>query len=242
MNRILSVKNLSAYYGEGTSKEKKRVLDNVSFDIYQGEILGLVGESGSGKSTLSKAVLGFIRDYTGEITHFTKRPQMVFQDPFSSLNPRRTVGWIIEEPLRIFGKYNKAERRRRVAEMMEQVGLERKLGSRYPEELSGGQRQRVGIAVALIQKPQLIIADEPVSALDGTIQTQIIELLLKLKNEFDLSYLFISHDLNVVYQLCDRVMIMRDGKIIEENSVGELFNNPKESYTRELISASDGEI
>lgn len=244
MEKILTVNNICTFYdgGGGLGREKKQVLKNVSFDMYEGEILGLVGESGSGKSTLSKAIVGFIKDYTGEITHYTKRPQMIFQDPFSSLNPKKTAGWIIEEPLRIFGKYGKAERKRRVRDIMEQVGIDESLQTRYPSELSGGQRQRVSIAVALIQRPRLIIADEPVSALDVTIQAQIIELLRRLKEEFNLSYLFISHDLNVVYQLCDRVMIMKGGEIIETNTVKSLFDNPREEYTRELIRASDGEF
>lgn len=244
MDKILEVHNLCTYYYGGgfLGRENRQVLKNVSFDMYEGEILGLVGESGSGKSTLSKAIVGFVKDYTGEIIHYTKRPQMIFQDPFSSLNPRKTVGWIIEEPLRIFGKYGQAERKRRVHNMMAQVGIDKSLESRYPSELSGGQRQRVSIAAALIQRPRLIIADEPVSALDVTIQAQIIELLRRLKDEFNLSYLFISHDLNVVYQLCDRVMIMRGGEIIETNTVKSLFKNPREEYTRELIRASDGEL
>lgn len=245
MQNILTVKGLSTFY-DGNSvrgkREKKQVIRDVSFDMYQGEILGLVGESGSGKTTLSRAILGFIKDYQGEIKHYTKRPQLIFQDPFSSLNPKKTIGWIIEEPLRIFGKYGKDERKRRVSKMMEQVGLEEKLVARYPSELSGGQRQRVSIAVSLIQRPKLIIADEPVSALDVTIQAQIIDLLLRLKREMDLSYLFISHDLNVIYQLCDRVMIMKDGRIIETNTVKALFDNPKEEYTKELLRASNGAL
>lgn len=245
MDSILSVKSLSASYiskAVNRGSRKKQVLSDVSFELYQGEILGLVGESGSGKSTLAKAMLGFFKDYDGGIVHNSKRPQMIFQDPFSSLNPKKTVGWIIEEPLRIFGKYDKSERKRRVSEIMSQVGLENQLASRYPSELSGGQRQRVSIAASLIQRPRLIIADEPVSALDVTIQAQIIDLLLDLKEQYDLSYLFISHDLNVIYQMCDRVMIMKDGRIIETNTVQELFDHPQEAYTKQLIRASGGEL
>ena len=247
MNKILDVRTLSTWYEEGTQrpvfgkKGRRQILKDVSFDIREGEILGLVGESGCGKSTLSKAILGFIPDYTGEIIHYSKRPQMVFQDPASSLNPSKKVGWILEEPLRIYGKYDRAERKRRVAQMLEQVGLDDQYLNRYPSELSGGQRQRVGIGAALIVRPRLIIADEPVSGLDVTIQAQIIDLLLDLKEQWGLSYLFISHDLNVVYQLCDRVMIMKDGEIIETGEVRELFENPKEPYTRELLAASEGE-
>lgn len=244
---VLTVRNLNSYYDEENvklfgKKKRRHILRDVSFDVKSGEILGLVGESGCGKSTLSKAILGFIDDYSGEIIHRTKRPQMVFQDPFSSLNPRKTVGWIAEEPLRIFGKYGKTERRQRVIAILKKVGLGEEYLSRYPSELSGGQRQRVSIAVSLVQRPKFLIADEPVSSLDVTIQAQIMELLLRLREEFGLSYLFISHDLNVIYRMCDRVMIMKDGEIVEENTVPELFDNPRHEYTRQLLNASDGEL
>ena len=209
---------------------------DVSFSIEQGEIMGLVGESGCGKSTLSKAILG-MQPYTGEILHYTKRPQMVFQDPYGSLNPAKTVGWIVEEPLRAYGKYDAKERKRRVMDMLERVGLGAEYAARRPRELSGGQRQRVGIAVALIQRPRFIIADEPVSALDVTIQAQILELLLELHRDLSLSYLFISHDLNVIYQICDRVMVMKSGRIIESGGVEEVFDHPKEDYTKKLLAA-----
>ena len=215
------------------------VLHDVSFTLRRGEILGLVGESGTGKTTLVKNILGLVKTHTGEIIHYTKRPQMIFQDPYSSLNPAYTVGWSLEEPLRIYGKYDAAERRRRVAEIAEKVGLPAECLTRRPNELSGGQRQRVSIGVALIQKPRLIIADEPVSALDVTIQRQILELMRTVRDELGISFLFISHDLNVVYQLCDRVMVMKDGRIVEENTVQELFDHPQHAYTRELLSAAD---
>ena len=173
----------------------------------------------------------------GEIRHFTKRPQMVFQDPFGSLNPAKTVGWILEEPLRIFGKYDEAERKRRVLDMLERVGLERDYANRKPSELSGGQRQRVSIATALIQRPRFILADEPVSALDVTIQAQILDLLWDLRHDLDLSYLFISHDLNVVYSICDRVMVMEKGVIIEQGPVEEVYNHPQQEYTKRLLNA-----
>ena len=211
----------------------------MSFTLRRGEILGLVGESGTGKTTLVKNILGLVKTHTGEIIHYTKRPQMIFQDPYSSLNPAYTVGWSLEEPLRIYGKYDAAERRRRVAEIAEKVGLPAECLTRRPNELSGGQRQRVSIGVALIQKPRLIIADEPVSALDVTIQRQILELMRTVRDELGISFLFISHDLNVVYQLCDRVMVMKDGRIVEENTVQELFDHPQHAYTRELLSAVD---
>ena len=215
------------------------MLHDVSFTLRRGEILGLVGESGTGKTTLVKNILGLVKTHTGEILHYTKRPQMIFQDPYSSLNPAYTVGWMLEEPLRIYGKYDAAERRRRVAEIAEKVGLPAECLTRRPNELSGGQRQRVCIGVALIQKPRLIIADEPVSALDVTIQRQILELMRSVCDELGISFLFISHDLNVVYQLCDRVMVMKDGRIVEENTVQALFDHPQQAYTRELLAAAD---
>ena len=239
---VLEVKNLTSWYrvtDDRGRRHDKTVLHGVSFTLRRGEILGLVGESGTGKTTLVKNVLGLVKTNTGEIIHYTKRPQMIFQDPYSSLNPAYTVGWILEEPLRIYGKYDAAERRRRVEEIAEKVGLPAECLTRKPNGLSGGQRQRVSIGVALIQKPRLIIADEPVSALDVTIQRQILELMRSVCDELGISFLFISHDLNVVYQLCDRVMVMKDGRIVEENTVPELFEHPREPYTRELLSAAD---
>lgn len=236
---ILQVNNLSVTYesfGLFGKKKTFQAVSDVSFHIGRGEILGLVGESGCGKSTISKAVLGMVK-HSGEVVHFTKRPQLVFQDPYSSLNPSKTIGWIVEEPLRIFGKYNKGERRHRVADMLQRVGLGPEYLSRKPSELSGGQRQRVCIAVALIQRPQLIIADEPVSALDVTIQAQILDLLLELQKELGLSYLFVSHDLNVICQICDRVMVMKDGQIVESGQIEELFEHPKDEYTKKLLSS-----
>ena len=239
-DKVLEVDKLNVWYTESSllgKKRKQQILHDVSFELDHGEVLGLVGESGCGKSTLCKALLGINKDYTGTVTHYTKRPQMVFQDPFSSLNPARSVGWIVEEPLRLFGKYDKAERKRRVQDMLERVGLEAKYARRRPYELSGGQRQRVSIAVALIQRPRLIIADEPVSALDVTIQDQILKLLLELKRDLDLSYLFISHDLNVIYQICDRVMVMQQGRIVESGPVEQVYDHPQHEYTRRLLSA-----
>lgn len=231
MKSVLEVKNLGVSY-----KGRGRVLKNITFSIKKGEILGLVGESGCGKSTLSKAILSFIPIEEGEIIHGTKRPQMVFQDPFSSLNPSKTIGWILEEPLRV-SKVPKEERKRRVVEMIEKVGLGKEHLKRYPKELSGGQRQRVSIAISLIQGTEFIIADEPVSALDVTVQKQIMELMLTLQEENQLSYLFISHDLNVIYQMCDRVIVMKDGEIVEEGEVEELFANPKHDYTKVLLDS-----
>ncbi|MCD7845830.1 MAG: ATP-binding cassette domain-containing protein [Oscillospiraceae bacterium] len=239
---VLEVENLSVTYRDKNVFGRGRTfaaVENVSFQVHQGEILGLVGESGCGKSTLSKAILGMLPPdaVQGRITHHTKRPQMVFQDPFSSLNPAKTVGWILEEPLRVFGKYDAAERKRRVLDMLERLGLERDYASRRPRELSGGQRQRVSIAVALIQRPKFIVADEPVSALDVTIQAQILDLLWDLRRELDLSYLFISHDLNVIYSICDRVMVMESGHIIEEGPVEQVYDHPQQEYTKKLLQA-----
>jgi len=240
-DKVLEVRDLNVWYRpSGTIRRSKmvQVLHDVSFDLYRGEILGVVGESGSGKSTLAKTILGMVPDYTGTYTHYTKRPQMVFQDPSSSLNPGRTVGWILEEPLRIYGKYDEAERVRRVKDIIDRVELPAECYDMYPRELSGGQRQRVCIGMALIQRPGLIIADEAVSALDVTIQAQILKLIHKLRRELGISYIFISHDLNVVYQLCDRAIVMKDGRIVEQGDVEELYENPKEEYTRALLAAA----
>ena len=240
-DKVLEVRNLNAWYRPSGTMRRSRlvqVLHDISFDLNRGEILGLVGESGSGKSTLAKTILGMVPDYTGTYTHYTKRPQMVFQDPSSSLNPCRTVGWILEEPLRIYGKYDEAERVRRVKDIIDRVELPPECYDMLPRELSGGQRQRVCIGMALIQKPGLIIADEAVSALDVTIQAQILKLISDLRRDLGISYIFISHDLNVVYQLCDRAIVMKDGRIVEQGEVEELYANPKEEYTRALLAAA----
>lgn len=235
MKKILEVKHVSASYKD--EKEEKQVLKDISLEVREDEILGLVGESGCGKSTLSKVILGFVKPDAGEICHYTKMPQMIFQDPFSSLNPSKRISWILEEPLRM-QKIPKEERKQKVLEMAEKVGLSSEHLKRYPRELSGGQRQRVSIAVALIQGAKFIIADEPVSALDVTIQRQIMELIVQLQEEIRLSVLFISHDLNVIYQMCDRVLVMKDGQILEEGETEELFENPKTEYTKELLLAA----
>lgn len=235
MKNVLEVKNVSASYKDG--KQRQEVLKDISLEVRENEILGLVGESGCGKSTLSKVILGFVKPDCGEIIHHTKMPQMIFQDPFSSLNPKKKVSWILEEPLRM-QKMPREQRREKVLEMAEKVGLFREQIDRYPRELSGGQRQRVSIAASLIQGSRFIIADEPVSALDVTIQRQIMELMVKLQEEMQLSILFISHDLNVIYQMCDRVLVMKNGKIEEQAETEELFEHPKSEYTKELLRAA----
>ena len=244
---ILEVSNLYVSYESSrkTPFEKKKsiqVLKDVSFSMEKGEILGLVGESGSGKSTLAKAILNMI-PYEGTINRLDSNFQMVFQDPYGSLNPSKKLGWILEEPLRLKGGYTKEERLEKVITMLHRVGLDEKFMDRYPSQLSGGQRQRVCIAGALMLEPSLLITDEPVSALDVTIQAQILELFEKIHEEMGLSILFISHDLRVVYHMCDRVLIMKDGQIMESGPVDEVYFNHKHPYTGELLTAAGiGEV
>lgn len=257
-NDLLLVKNLNVYYDEKRSaiplnksmflkKAKHPVVKDVSLNLKKGEVLGIVGESGSGKSSLVKAIAGLIHDYSGTIIfnhkltnkdkHFL--PQMVFQDTHGSLNPSKRIGWILQEPLRLHSALSKGERLEEVYKILEKVGLSREYAARYPSELSGGQRQRAAIALALMMKQKLIILDEPVSALDAAIQQQILKLLLALKEEYDLSYIFITHDMKVVRSICDRVCVMLNGEIIEENDTRQLFCDPKQEYTKELIQAVD---
>lgn len=250
---VLDVEHLNVYYQERTKglfsgKEKKQVVKNASLHIEKGESLGIVGESGCGKTTLAKAIAGLIGDTDGEVSihsetlqekHETAyRPQMVFQDPYGSLNPARKIGWILEEPLKIRGGFSKEERKAKVLDVIRQVGLNEKHIGRRVSQLSGGQRQRVAIAAALILNPQLIILDEPVSSLDVTVQAQILELLKNLQKQYQLSYLFISHDLNVVYQVCDRICVMYQGEIVETRYTRDLFIDPQNDYTKALLEAS----
>ncbi|MCM1113581.1 MAG: ABC transporter ATP-binding protein [Muribaculum sp.] len=243
---ILEVRDLNVYYQEGANSlfgrgKRRRVVEAADFVIRRGEVLGLVGESGCGKSSLSKAILGINRQIEGTVRHYSTRPQMIFQDPYSSLNPCKTVEWLLTEPLLAAGKVDpsrrlsEADMRTRVLEMLCRVGLDEGYLNRKPSQLSGGQRQRISIAQALITRPGLVIADEPVSALDVTLQAQIMELMQKLREELDAAYLFISHDINVVYRMSDRIMIMKEGRIIEQGETDEVFRNPREAYTRTLL-------
>lgn len=211
--KVLELRHVNAYYKEG--KQRKQVLKDVTFTLYEGEIVGLVGESGSGKSTLCKCVLGLLKEHEGEVIHHTKSPQMIFQDPFRSLNPKKTVGWILEEPLKVQGGFSKEERREKAKKMLKRVHLPEEVYQHYPRELSGGQRQRVSIALALITGTKFILADEPLSALDVTVQAQIIDLLKELQEKEKICYLFVSHDLDVVSMLCSRVLFLKDRKVKE---------------------------
>ena len=250
---LVEVEHLKQYFQvrSGFKNMTLKAVDDVSFCIKPGETLGLVGESGCGKTTVGRSLLhlydptgGTVRFEGEEVTkkniqRMRAKMQMVFQDPASSLNPSRTVGWILAEPLRIYGKYGKEEIARRVERTMELVGLDPECRDRLPHQLSGGQRQRVCIGAALIVHPQLIVADEAVSALDVTIQAQILQLIARLRRELGISYLFISHDLNVVYEICDRCLVMHHGRIVEQGPVEELFDHPKEEYTRQLLAAAE---
>lgn len=226
----LEVKDLRFSYGKNMPS-----LKDVNLTVYKGQIVGLVGESGSGKSTLAKCITGLLKPAGGSISK--NDAKMIFQDTFSSLNPSKTVGFHFEEVLRL-SKIPKEQRKERIDRILRKTELEEDLLNHYPSELSGGQRQRVGIGMALLSEPTLLIADEPVSALDVTVQAQILKLLKKLRDENDLSLLFISHDLRTVYNLCDYVYVMKNGIIVEDGTIDEVYFNPKEDYTKILLSAA----
>lgn len=251
---LLEVKNLKQHFKVNRSTTVKAV-DDVSFHIYEGETFGLVGESGSGKSTTGRAIIRLYDPTAGEVIfdgknisakklsrsdrhHVNKNMQMIFQDPMACLNPRMTVADIIAEGLDIHGLCkSKEERTKKVYELLKTVGLNEQHASRYPHEFSGGQRQRIGIARALAIEPKFIIADEPISALDVSIQAQVVNLLRKLQKENGLTYLFIAHDLSMVKYISDRIGVMHRGKLVELTTADELYENPLHPYTKSLLSA-----
>lgn len=246
--KILEVKNLTQQFGS------IKAVDGISFDVYKGETLGLVGESGCGKSTTGRSIIRLYDMTDGEIKfkgedingkkskrdlkEFNREMQMIFQDPYASLNPRMTAGEIIEEGFEIHGLYkNKKERKEKIGSLLEVVGLNREHANRYAHEFSGGQRQRIGIARALSLNPSFIIADEPISALDVSIQAQVVNLLKELQRKHGLTYLFIAHDLSMVKYISDRIAVMRRGKILELGTSEEIYQNPIHPYTKSLLSA-----
>jgi oligopeptide transport system ATP-binding protein len=255
---LLTVKNLKKYFPVkkgiliDRTVDHVKAVDDVSFHVHAGETLGLVGESGSGKTTTGYCVLQLLkatdgtvvfngRDLTktrrGDMREVRRDLQVVFQDPYASLNPRMTVGDIVSEPLLVHDIGDRRSRRRSAEQLLEVVGFNPDFINRYPHEFSGGQRQRIGIARALALNPSLIVCDEPVSALDVSIQAQILNLLKDLQTEFGLAYLFIAHDLAVVRTMSDRIAVMNRGKIVEEGPAEEVYSNPQDSYTQALLAA-----
>lgn len=251
---LLSVKNLVKEFAvnDGLKKKHTHAVNDVSLDIYRGETLGIVGESGCGKSTLGRVVLRLVPKTSGDVIYngidvyaakgkdlrsLRAKMQIVFQDPAASLNPRMTIGEIVAEPLRFHKKLSKKETKRRVREMLDVVHLPENAENKYPHEFSGGQQQRVGIARALITKPEFLICDEAVSALDVSVQAQILNLLTSLKEELNLTCLFISHNLSVIRHVSDRIAVMYLGELVELGTTEQIFENPLHPYTRALLSA-----
>lgn len=255
---LVSVQNLKVHFPIKSgilqrTRDYVKAVDGVSFHVPRGKTVGLVGESGSGKTTTGRAIARLTPVSEGSIQYegqnliplsdreffqFRKKIQVIFQDPFSSLNPRMTIYSIIAEPLDIhFKEWSKAQKMERVADLLEKVGLSADFMQRYPHQFSGGQRQRIGIARALAVEPEFIICDEPVSALDVSVQAQIVNLLQDLQEELNLTYLFIAHDLAVVEHISDEVLVMTEGKIVEHASAEELYANPQHPYTRKLLDA-----
>jgi len=232
--------------------DQVRAVDGISFEVERGKTLGLVGESGSGKSTACRAVLQLIKPTSGSIKFegreiaglgrrqmrpLRREMQMIFQDPYASLNPRKRIGQIVGDPLKLQGVSRGSDLRRQVQELLERVGLSSEHYNRFPHEFSGGQRQRIGIARALALKPKLVICDEPVSALDVSIQAQIVNLLDDLQDELGLAYLFVAHDIGVVRHISDRIAVMHDGKIVEQGTADQVCEQPKDDYTKNLLAA-----
>ncbi|GEN52470.1 ABC transporter ATP-binding protein [Halobacillus faecis] len=252
LHKTLEVKDLKKHFKMGKGKSLKAV-DGVSFDLYKGETLGLVGESGCGKSTTGRTIMNLYEKTSGEVLfegqsvqdrtpkeqfRLKRQMQMIFQDPYASLNPRSTVSEIILEPMEIHGLFpSNKERMERVYELLEEVGLNRDHANRYPHEFSGGQRQRIGIARALALDPEIIIADEPISALDVSVQAQVVNLLERLQDEKGLTYLFIAHDLSMVQHISDRIGVMYLGHLVELTSSDRLYDTPLHPYTQALLSA-----
>ena len=251
---LVEVKNLEVTYGSG--RKAFKAVNRANFEIYKGETFGLVGESGSGKTTIGRAIMRILptsggevfykgQKINGKISHaldkqVIKEIQMIFQDPQSSLNERAKVSYIVGEGLmNVRPDLSAAEREAKVRQALLDVGLLPEFASRFPHEFSGGQRQRICIARALALNPEFVVCDEPVSALDVSIQAQIINLLKELQDKYNLTYLFISHDLNVVYQLCDSALVMKQGRIVEQGTVDELFDHPKDPYTKQLLAAAE---
>lgn len=248
---LVSLDGICKYFNVGRGKTLKAV-DGISLDIYRGETLGIVGESGCGKSTLGRVVMGIYHPTKGQLTYdgkvvdlkktkdrfdYSKAAQIIFQDPYASLNPRMTVGEIISEGMEIHQMYDKEKRQQRVYELLETVGLNREHANRFPHEFSGGQRQRIGIARALAIEPEFIVCDEPISALDVSIQSQIINLLKDLQEKLDLTYMFIAHDLNIVKYISDRIAVMYLGNLLELADSSELYTHTLHPYSQALLDA-----